>query len=41
MLQRVLYLALRDLIHASHNGARFVNGDGKELLAFPRILMYI
>lgn len=41
VLQRVLYLALRDLINASHNGARFVNGDVKELLAVPRILLYI
>ncbi|KAK1859253.1 hypothetical protein I4F81_001850 [Pyropia yezoensis] len=41
ILQRVLYLALRDLINASHNGATFAAADGRELLAFPRILMYI
>lgn len=41
VLQRVLYLALRDLINASHNGARFFNGDVKELLAVPCILLFI
>eukprot|EP00170_Pyropia_yezoensis_P000316 contig_1945_g317 len=41
ILQRVLYLTLRDLISASHNGATFVDADGRQLLALPRVLMYI
>lgn len=41
VLQRVFYLALRELISASHVGARFVNADGRELLAFPRVLLYL
>ncbi|KAK1861397.1 hypothetical protein I4F81_003981 [Pyropia yezoensis] len=41
VLQRVLYLALRSLINASHTGVRFVHVTGQELLAFPRVLMYI
>lgn len=41
VLQRVLYLALRSLINASHTGVRFVDATGRELLAFPRVLMCI
>lgn len=41
VLQRVLFLALRDIIGASHSGARFVDAAGRELQAFPRVLMYL
>lgn len=41
VLQRVLFLALRDLVSASHAGVRFQHADGRELVGFPRVLMYL
>lgn len=41
VMQRVLFLALRDLVEASHTGVQFVDADGRELLGFPRVLMYL
>lgn len=41
ILQRVIYLALREFINASHNGARFVDATGRGLIAFPRVLLYL
>lgn len=41
MLQRVIYLTLRDLIAASHAGVQFVAADGRQPVAFPRILLYL
>lgn len=40
VLQRVLFLALRDLIGASHAGVSFAAANGRKLLAFPRVLLY-
>lgn len=40
MLQRMLYLAFRSTIAASHVGARLRHGD-RTVTAFPRILMYV
>lgn len=39
VLQRVLYLAFRSTIDASHEGVPFRH-EGKELQAYPRILLY-
>lgn len=41
ILQRVLYLALREVINASHAGVKFLDAGCRELLAFPRVLMYL
>lgn len=41
IIQRVLFLALRRLIRASHTGVGFVNAAGRKLLAFPRVLLYL
>lgn len=41
VLQRVLYLAFRSTIAASHNGVPFSGGVRGQLLAFPRIILYI
>ncbi|KAK1866878.1 hypothetical protein I4F81_009390 [Pyropia yezoensis] len=40
VLQRVLYLAFRTAIGASHSGKEVLVGD-RVLLAFPRILLYL
>lgn len=40
MLQRMLYLAFRSMIGASHDGARLELGD-HVIRAFPRILLYV
>lgn len=41
ILQRVLYLAFRSTIRASHNGACISAGPRGQLLAFPRIILYL
>lgn len=41
ILQRVLYLALRSTIHARHNGVSVSGGVRGQLLAFPRVILYI
>lgn len=41
VLQKVLYVALRVLIAASHIGVPFRSDSGQELLAFPRVLRYL
>lgn len=41
ILQRVLYLALRSTISASHNGVQVSPGARGPLLALPRIILYI
>lgn len=41
MLQRVMYLALRDLIAACHPGIQFVAADGRQLVSCPRGLMFL
>lgn len=40
VLQRVLYLVFRTTMQASHEGVTFVR-EGRELWAFPRILLYL
>lgn len=41
ILQRVLYLAFRSVIAASHSGVDVRGKAHRQLLAFPRILLYI
>lgn len=41
VLQRVIYLELRQFINSRHNGARFVDATGRELIASPRVLLYL
>jgi len=40
LLQRVLYLAFRTTVFASHTGVAHVH-EGKTLVAFPRLLLYM
>lgn len=39
LLQSVLFLALRDLVGASHTRVQVVDADRRELLSFPHVLM--
>lgn len=41
VLQRILYLAFREFISASHTGVPVPGGEHGTLLAFPRLLLYI
>lgn len=41
ILQRMLYLAFRSTISASHNGISVSAGARGQLLAFPRIILYL
>lgn len=41
ILQRVLYLALRSTVSASHNGIQASAGSRGQLLAFPRVILYL
>lgn len=41
VLQRVLYLAFRSTITASHAGTAVDGGEFGQLLAFPRLLLYL
>lgn len=41
VLQRMLYLAFRSFISASHSGVPVPGGEHGTLLAFPRLLLYI
>jgi len=41
VLQRVLYMAFRSVINASHSGVTVYTKDGTPLTAFPRLLLYI
>lgn len=41
VLQRVLYMAFRSVVNASHSGVTMYDKDSKPLTAFPRLLLYI